>query len=226
MRRKNENLVNIKAQGVTLEGNLNIPGDAQGIVIFAHGSGSSRFSPRNQFVAHGLQQGGIATLLLDLLTFEEERVDVNTREYRFDIGLLAGRVVCATDWLLRQPETKDFRIGYFGSSTGAAAALIAAAQRVDKVDAVVSRGGRPDLAMTDIGKVRAATLFIVGGNDNPVIALNRDAFVRIRAEKRLEIIPGASHLFEEPGALGKVVRLARQWFQQHLTEGGGYQRAV
>lgn len=226
MRKKNENLVIIKAQGVTLEGNLNIPGDAQGIVVFAHGSGSSRFSPRNQFVAHGLQQGGIATLLLDLLTIEEERVDVNTREYRFDIGLLASRVVCATDWLLRQPETKDFRIGYFGSSTGAAAALIAAAERAESVAAVVSRGGRPDLAMTDIARVRAATLFIVGEKDSPVITLNRDAFVRIRAQKRLEIIPGATHLFEEPGALGKVVRLARQWFQQHLTAGGGYQRAV
>jgi putative phosphoribosyl transferase len=221
-----EHAANIVADGVTLEGNLSIPEGAQGIVVFAHGSGSSRFSPRNQLVALGLRQGGLATLLLDLLTPEEEKVDAKTRQYRFDIVLLAGRVVGVTDWLMKQQETQNLRIGYFGSSTGAAAALIAAAERPDSVVAVVSRGGRPDLAMADLGRVRAPTLLIVGGKDGPVIEFNKDALARIRAEKKLEIIPGATHLFEEPKALEKVVRLARQWFQQHLKAAGGYQRAV
>ncbi len=221
-----EHAVNIVADGATLEGNLSIPSGAQGIVVFAHGSGSSRFSPRNQFVARGLRQGGLATLLLDLLTTEEEKVDLKTSQYRFDVVLLAGRVVGATDWLLRQQETQDLRIGYFGSSTGAAAALIAAADRPDSVAAVVSRGGRPDLAMTDIGRVRAPTLLIVGADDGPVITFNKDGLARIRAEKKLEIIPGAGHLFEEPGALEKVVSLARHWFQRHLIHAGGSRRAV
>lgn len=224
--RLTEHAVSIVADGVTLQGILSIPRGAKGIVLFANGSGSGRFSPRNQFVARGLRQVGLATLLLDLLTTEEEKVDLKTSQYRFDVVLLAGRVVGATDWLLSQPETQDFRIGYFGSSTGAAAALIAAAERPDAVAAVVSRGGRPDLAMADIGRVRAPTLLIVGGDDGPVMIFNRDALERIRPEKKLEIIPGASHLFEEPGTLEKVVSLARRWFQQHLTSAGRYQRAV
>ncbi|MFZ0930102.1 MAG: dienelactone hydrolase family protein [Syntrophobacteraceae bacterium] len=223
-----EQTVQIIANETThiLEGNLSIPEGAEGIVVFAHGSGSSRFSPRNQFVARGLRQGGLATLLLDLLTIEEERVDMRTAQYRFDIVFLAGRVIGTTDWLLERPETRHLRIGYFGSSTGAAAALIAAAQRPDVVAAVVSRGGRPDLAMADIGRVKAPTLLIVGGDDTPVIKFNEEAFARIRVEKKLEIIPGANHLFQEPGALEKVVRLAHEWFQQHLTSAEEYQKAI
>ncbi len=228
MRKSKTNMkeVRIAADSATLEGQLSIPEEAQGIVVFAHGSGSGRFSPRNQFVAQGLLQGGLATLLLDLLTLEEERADARTAQYRFDTGLLAKRVVGTTDWLLRQSETRDLRIGYFGSSTGAAAALIAAAERPDFVSAVVSRGGRPDLAMNFLARVKAPTLLIVGGKDTPVITFNKDALTRIRAEKKLEIVPDASHLFEEPGALEKVVRLARNWFQQHLVSAGGYREVV
>jgi putative phosphoribosyl transferase len=221
-----ERAVKIMANDATLEGNLSIPEGARGTVIFAHGSGSSRFSPRNQFVAQGLHLGGFATLLMDLLTPEEERVDIRTRQYRFDIVLLAGRAIDAADWLLGQPETRDLPIGYFGSSTGAAAALIAAAERTDVIAAVVSRGGRPDLAMADIGRVKAPTLLIVGGNDTAVITFNEDALSRMRVEKKLEIVPGASHLFEEPGALEKVVSLASQWFQQHFAIAGDYREAV
>ena len=222
-----EHEIDIAADRIVLKGYLSVPDGAHGIVLFAHGSGSSRFSPRNQFVAQGLRQVGLATFLLDLLTTEEEKEDMYTRKYRFDIVLLAGRVVGATDWLLGQSETESLRIGYFGSSTGAGAALIAAAQRPDKVGAVVSRGGRPDLAMSDLGKVKAPTLLIVGGRDLPVIEFNKDALARIRSEKKLEIVPGASHLFEEPGTLEKVVSIARKWFVQHLTSSGGqYQEAV
>lgn len=216
----------VPADSVNLEGNLVIPKGAQGIVLFAHGSGSSRFSPRNQFVARGLHEGRLATLLIDLLTAEEERIDLRTRHLRFDIDLLARRVVGATDWLTEQPETRNLRIGTFGSSTGAAAALIAAAERPDSVGAVVSRGGRPDLAMPVLDLVKAPTLLIVGGDDVPVIALNREALAQLRGEKKLEIIPGATHLFEEPGALEEVVRLARNWFRQHLTSAEEYEKAV
>ncbi|MCI0394569.1 MAG: dienelactone hydrolase family protein [Chloroflexi bacterium] len=208
--------VRVEADSVTLEGNLGIPQGAEGIVLFAHGSGSSRRSARNQAVARTLRKGGLATLLFDLLTPEEEAIDLQTRHLRFDIDLLARRVVAATDWLLRQPGAADFGIGYFGASTGAAAALMAAAYRPDVVKAVVSRGGRPDLAMPILHQVEAPTLLIVGGEDIPVIGMNRTALVQLRTKKKLEIIPGATHLFAEPGALEEVARLAREWFQEHL----------
>lgn len=211
-------LVQVTTGSVTLEGNLGIPEGAKGIVLFAHGSGSSRFSPRNRFVAQMLREGGLATLLIDLLTSEEEAIDMRTRHLRFDIGLLAERLSSATDWLLGQPETRDLNIGYFGSSTGAAAALVAAPERPEVVGAVVSRGGRPDLAGDALPHVKAPTLLIVGGYDTVVIDLNKQAMAQMRAETKLEIIPGAGHLFEEPGALEKVAELARQWFQRHLTE--------
>jgi dienelactone hydrolase len=210
-------LVHVSAGQVTLEGNLEIPSGAQGIVLFAHGSGSSRFSPRNRFVARVLQEAGLATLLIDLLTSEEEAVDRRTRELRFDIDLLARRLVGATDWLDRQPETQELNLGYFGSSTGAAAALVAAPERVESVDAIVSRGGRPDLAGPVLNQVRAPTLLIVGGLDYQVRRLNERALDRIPAEKKIEIVPGATHLFEEPGALEQVARLASDWFQHHLV---------
>jgi dienelactone hydrolase len=211
-----ERLVEVMVDSVTLEGNLAIPEQAEGIVLFAHGSGSSRFSPRNQFVAEMLREGGLATLLIDLLTRDEDKIDQLTRQYRFDIDLLVDRLVGATDWLLQQPTTQHLRIGYFGSSTGAAAALIAATKRPDHIYAVVSRGGRPDLAASAIPQVKAPTLFIVGGADVPVISLNEQALKLLRVEKKLEIVPHATHLFEEPGALEKVAHLARQWFQSHL----------
>jgi dienelactone hydrolase len=195
---------------------LSIPHDAAGVVLFAHGSGSSRFSPRNRFVAAELQAGGMATLLMDLLTPEEEREDQITGRLRFDIGLLAERLVAATDWLAGQVDTKELPVGYFGASTGGGAALVAAAERPDAVGAVVSRGGRPDLAGDALPFVRAPTLLIVGGNDAPVIEMNRWAMARLRCEKQLRIVPGATHLFEEPGALEEVARLAREWFTRHL----------
>ena len=217
-----ERLVRIEAGQVTLEGNLSLPEEARGIVLFAHGSGSSRHSPRNRYVAQVLNEAKLATLLVDLLTPDEEAVDLRTAHLRFDIGLLAGRLVGATDWLTQYPDTRDLRIGYFGASTGAAAALVAAAQRPDAVGAVVSRGGRPDLAGPALTRVRAPTLLIVGGNDFEVIELNRRALALLRCEKRLEIVPGATHLFEEPGALEEVARLAREWFERYLmpTEAG------
>lgn len=211
-------LVSVMAGLVPLEGMLEIPAGAQGIVLFAHGSGSSRLSPRNRFVARALNKGGLATLLLDLLTAEEEEVDRVTAHLRFDITLLAQRLVGATDWLLKYPETRHLRIGYFGASTGAAAALVAASRRVDEVAAVVSRGGRPDLAGLALELVRAPTLLIVGGHDEPVIAMNEDAMRQLTAEKRLVIVPGATHLFEEPGTLEEVARLARDWFTHYLTQ--------
>ncbi len=210
-------LVRVSADEVTLEGMLDIPAGAQGIVLFAHGSGSSRHSPRNRYVAQALQQGGLATLLIDLLTMEEERVDQFTAHLRFDIPLLARRLVGTTDWLLQYPETRDLRIGYFGASTGAGAALVAAAERPAVVAAVVSRGGRPDLAGAALARVRAPTLLIVGGYDEPVIGMNEDALSQLTAEKRLTIVPGATHLFEEPGTLEEVARLARDWFVRYLT---------
>lgn len=212
-----ERLVQVPLGRVTLEGNLSLPEGASGVVLFAHGSGSSRHSPRNRYVAQILNQSKLATLLIDLLTREEEAVDMRTAHLRFDIGLLAKRLIGATDWLTQHPATRDLRIGYFGASTGAAAALVAAAERPDVVGAVVSRGGRPDLAGSALARVRAPTLLIVGGNDVPVIELNQAAFAQLRSEKRLVIIPGATHLFEEPGALDEVARLASEWFERYLV---------
>ena len=212
-----EHTVRVPAGQAVLEGSLAIPRDAEGMVLFAHGSGSSRHSPRNRYVAASLQQSGLATLLLDLLTPEEEAVDLRTRHLRFDIDLLAQRLVSTTDWLARERETLNLFIGYFGASTGAGAALVAAAERPEAVRAVVSRGGRPDLAGDALPRVRAPTLLIVGGDDVPVIGMNEDAMARIRAEVRLEIVAGATHLFEEPGTLEEVARLARDWFVQHLS---------
>src|SRR6266704_5352024 len=211
------NEVRVPAGRAMLDGNLTIVAQAKGLVLFAHGSGSSRHSPRNQFVASTLNQAGLATLLFDLLTPEEESVDVYTREHRFDIGLLAERLVYATKWAKQQKQTKDFRIGYFGSSTGGGAALVAAAELPDDIGAVVSRGGRPDLAGDALPKVKAPTLLIVGGVDHVVIELNEQARDQMRCEVKLEIIPDATHLFEEPGALEQVAKLASDWFLLHLS---------
>jgi dienelactone hydrolase len=204
-----ERHITIPLGKVRLEGNLILPEGGGAVVLFVHGSGSSRHSPRNRYVARVLNEGHLATLLMDLLTPEEEAIDAQTAQLRFDIGLLAERVVAATDWLVQYPALRNFSIGYFGASTGAAAALVAAVRRPDLVGAVVSRGGRPDLAGTALEQVRAPTLLIVGGNDLPVIELNREALARLRTEKRLVIIAGATHLFSEPGALDEVARLAR-----------------
>jgi dienelactone hydrolase len=213
-----ERLVRIPIGSIALEGNLNIAEGARSIVLFAHGSGSSRHSPRNRYVARVLRGAGLATLLVDLLTTREEAEDIHTGHLRFDIGLLAERLIGATDWLGQAPETASFRIGYFGASTGAAAALVAAAERPDAVGAVVSRGGRPDLAGTALPRVGAPTLLIVGGNDEPVITLNRQALAGLGArEKQLVIVPGATHLFEEPGALEEVARLATDWLTRYLS---------
>ena len=211
-----EQVVHLRLGSAELEGALSIPKEASGTVLFAHGSGSSRHSPRNRYVAQALYDGGLATLLIDLLTSAEEREDDRTARLRFDINLLAERVVAATDWLLQNAVMAHLRIGYFGASTGAAAALVAAAERQGQIGAVVSRGGRPDLAAPVLGRVQAPTLLIVGGRDAPVIEMNREAFAHLHAEKRLEIVPGATHLFEEPGALEKVAALAREWFLTHL----------
>lgn len=212
-----ERVVHIAVGPVTLEGNLRLPAEARGIVLFAHGSGSSRHSPRNRYVARLLNNANLATLLVDLLTAQEEAIDERTAHLRFDIGLLAQRLIGATDWLTQWPETRGLPIGYFGASTGAAGALVAVTERPQVVGAVVSRGGRPDLAGPALPSVRAPTLLIVGGNDLPVIELNRKALARLRCEKQIVIVPGATHLFEEPGALDQVARLAREWFEQHLT---------
>ena len=212
-----ERLVRIEAGSVLLEGNLSLPEGARGIVLFAHGSGSSRLSPRNRHVAKLLNQARLATLLVDLLSPEEEAVDLRTAQLRFNIGLLAERLVGITDWLVKEPDAQPLRIGYFGASTGAAAALVAAAERPKMVRAVVSRGGRPDLAGPALAHVEAPTLLIVGGNDLLVIELNRTALAQLRSEKRLVIVPGATHLFEEPGALDEVARLARDWFERYLA---------
>ena len=211
-------IVRVTAGSVSLEGNLTLPEAARGIVLFAHGSGSSRLSPRNRYVARILNEAKLATLLVDLLTPEEEAIDVRTAHLRFDIGLLAERLVGATDWLVQHPDTDQLRIGYFGASTGAAAALMAAVVRPDVVGAVVSRGGRPDLAGRALAQVRAPTLLIVGGHDVEVLELNRAALAQLRAEKELVIVPGATHLFEEPGALDQVAHLARDWFERHLRQ--------
>jgi len=216
-----ERVVAVRVGDATLEGALAVPVDARGIVLFAHGSGSSRHSPRNVYVAEELQAGGLGTLLLDLLTSSEEAVDLATRELRFDIGLLAERLVGAIEWLAEQETTRDLPLGLFGASTGAAGALVAAARRPDRVVAVVSRGGRPDLAGADLPSVKAPTLLIVGGNDPVVIDLNRRAMERMTAPLRLEIVPRATHLFEEPGTLEEVARLARDWFVEHLGDSSG-----
>jgi putative phosphoribosyl transferase len=210
-----ERAVKIEADDVVLEGNLVIPPDPRGVVLFVHGSGSSRKSPRNRYVAGVLNQASMATLLFDLLTREEERRDAPTAELRFDIGLLTERLMEATDWISEQPEFDELRIGYFGASTGAAAALVAAGIRAD-IGSVVSRGGRPDLAGPALPRVTAPTLFIVGGEDRVVFNLNKQAMAQMRCETRLEVIPGASHLFEEPGTLEEAARLARLWFEGHL----------
>jgi dienelactone hydrolase len=208
--------VRIPASGVLLSADLTIPRDAPGTVIFAHGSGSSRFSGRNRAVAATLQQRGYATLLLDLLTPEEEQEDEFTREFRFDIPMLARRLAGAADWVARHPTVRAFPMAYFGASTGAAAALVAAAVRPDGIVAVVSRGGRPDLAGEHLPAVRAATLLIVGGRDAEVLELNRRALAKLRAPKELTVVPGATHLFEERGALAQVAALAADWFDRYV----------
>jgi len=216
MKVSDERIVSVRAGDATLEGALVVPDGARGVVLFAHGSGSSRHSPRNVHVADELQAGGLGTLLLDLLTPTEEHVDLVTRELRFDIVLLAERLVGAIEWLSNQETTRTLPLGLFGASTGAAGALVAAARRPDRVGAVVSRGGRPDLAGADLPSVKAPTLLIVGGNDPVVIDLNRRAMARMTAPLQLEIVPRATHLFEEPGTLEQVARLARDWFVRHL----------
>lgn len=207
----------IPMDDVELNADLTLPSDPHGIVLFAHGSGSSRHSSRNKFVAKELNHAGLATLLFDLLTEEEEYEERNTRHLRFDIGLLAQRLVATTDWVRQQPGLQNLPIGYFGASTGGGAALVAATGRPTFVKAVVSRGGRPDLAGDALPRVQAPTLLIVGGNDEPVIKMNLDAMSQLRCQKQLRIVPGATHLFEEPGALEQVAQLAQQWFQGHLA---------
>lgn len=195
---------------------MTVPRGAPGVVLFAHGSGSSRHSSRNRFVARELQAAGLGTLLIDLLTAEEEAVDMRTTHLRFNIGLLAERLVSAMEWLAQQEDTRELRVGLFGASTGGGAALVAAAERPEMIGAVVSRGGRPDLAGPALPQVQAPTLLIVGGQDYPVIEMNRDAMANMRGQVRLDIVPGATHLFEEPGTLEQVARLAREWFGHHL----------
>jgi dienelactone hydrolase len=208
--------VRIAAGRASLDGDLVLPAEVAGVVLFAHGSGSSRMSSRNRYVAQELRRSRLGTLLMDLLTPEEEAVDARTAHLRFDIGLLADRLGAATDWLLADPRTRGLAIGYFGASTGGGAALLAAAERPETAAAVVSRGGRPDLAGDALPRVQAPTLLIVGGRDEPVIGMNREALARMRCEKRLEIVPGATHLFEEPGTLEEVARLAAAWFGRHV----------
>ena len=213
---RDEGLVRISIGAIALEGNLLIPEGGRGIVAFAHGSGSSRFSARNRAVAQSLRDAGIGTLLIDLLTQQEEMVDTRTAHLRFDIELLADRLVAATQWLARQPQTERLKLGLFGASTGGAAALVAASRIPDRIAAVVSRGGRPDLAGPALAHVQAPTLLIVGGDDKQVIGMNRQAAEQMNAPHRIEIIPGAGHLFEEPGALEEVARLASEWFGKYL----------
>jgi len=209
------NDIEIRSRGVRLSGDLIVPEDAQAVVLFAHGSGSSRHSPRNKFVARTFRAAGVGTVLFDLLTREEEAVDLHTAHLRFDIGLLAERLIGATEWIKR--ELDFFRIGYFGSSTGGGGALVAAAHLGDEIGAVVSRGGRPDLAGEALPRVTSPTLLIVGGLDYPVIEMNEAALARLRCEKELKVVPGASHLFEEPGTLEQVADLAAGWFSRHLN---------
>ena len=212
-----ERAVRVDSGRVPLEGDLNVPAHPRAVVLFAHGSGSSRFSSRNKRVATLFNETGFATLLIDLLTPGEDEIDAFTREYRFDIGRLAERLVGAVDWLARDPVTAKLPVALFGASTGGGAALVAAAEIPDRVAAVVSRGGRPDLAGAALTRVRAPTLLIVGGNDEPVIELNREALARLTAPARLELIQGATHLFEEPGALEEVARLATAWIETYAA---------
>jgi putative phosphoribosyl transferase len=216
MVREDEKNVRITSGKATINGNLEIPPGAKSIIVFAHGSGSSRFSPRNNYIAELMNRTDLATLLIDLLTTEEESIDEYTRQYRFDVDMLADRLIASTLWLKTTSITKNLSIGYFGASTGAAAALIAAAKQPQHINAVVSRGGRPDLAGELLTKVQAPTLLIVGGYDTEVLKLNKDALKLIRAEKKLEVVPGATHLFEEPGKLDEAAKLAINWFQKHL----------
>jgi pimeloyl-ACP methyl ester carboxylesterase len=208
----------IPLEDVTLGTTVSVPRRACGLVIFAHGSGSSRHSPRNQYVAGVLREAGLGTLLFDLLTAEEERGEAHTRHLRFNIPFLAERLVGVTRWALEQMKPRELNIGYFGSSTGAAAALVAAAELRDVIDALVSRGGRPDLAGDALEEMKAPTLLIVGGEDRDVITLNQGAYSRLHCEKAMRIIPGASHLFEEPGTLENVAETASEWFAQHLHQ--------
>ena len=216
--------VRIELDDAAIDGDLTLAADSS-IVVFAHGSGSSRHSPRNRHVAAQLHEDGLGTLLIDLLTAAEEEVDLRTRELRFDVALLARRLGGATDWLSRNEETASLRIGYFGASTGAAAALIAAADRPE-IGAVVSRGGRPDLAGAALGRVRAPTLLIVGGADVQVLEVNRRSLELLQAERRLEVVARATHLFEEPGALDQVAHLAGDWFSRYLAAGERAARAM
>ncbi|MYR45603.1 dienelactone hydrolase family protein [Streptomyces sp. SID5910] len=215
----------VPSDGTTLDGDLTVPTGARGTVLFAHGSGSSRLSPRNRAVAAGLRAAGFGTLLLDLLTEDEEREDAVTARYRFDIALLARRLADAVDWLGRRPDTAGLPVGLFGASTGAAAALIAAAERPRAVSAVVSRGGRPDLAGDALPLVAAPVLLVVGGDDETVLGLNREAARRLTPHHRIHVVPGATHLFPEPGALEEVTDVAADWFRDHLGEGAGGDRS-
>jgi dienelactone hydrolase len=215
---RSQQVVEIPVGSVALHADMMVPSSPQGLVIFAHGSGSSRFSPRNQQVAKSLQQRGFGTMLLDLLTPEEESVDQYTRQYRFDIRRLAARIEGATEWVRLAPEVSDVKVGYFGASTGAAAALVAAAERPGDVAAIVSRGGRPDLAGMALHRVTAPTLLIVGSADVDVVELNKDAKSRMTAVTDLKIVPGATHLFEEPGTLEEVERLAGDWFERYVKQ--------
>ena len=213
-----ENDMKIPVGNVVLMGNLNLPSDAKGVVLFAHGSGSGRYSPRNQYVAKEFNKAKIGTLLFDLLTSEEEEEDMETAEYRFNIPLLANRLIGATEWLKKDPLTRTCSYGYFGASTGAAAALIAAAKLPRDIAAVVSRGGRPDLAAEYLPQVGAPTLLLVGGADMEVIELNRQALDQMTAMKKLIIVPGATHLFEEPGTLEEVAKFSISWFLRYLAK--------
>ena len=215
-----EDEILIETSAAVLEGDLGLPKDTGAIVLFAHGSGSSRHSPRNRYVAQVLQSYGIGTLLFDLLTREEESVDEISGELRFDIPFLAGRLMDATRWLMQRPDLRHMKVGYFGASTGAAAALVAASEMQRVIGAVVSRGGRPDLAGDALPSVRCPTLLIVGGDDEPVIGMNQEALAQLLCEKKLVIVPGATHLFEEPGTLEQVAQLAADWFTKHLAKTG------
>jgi len=221
-----ERTVRVATGTAMLDATLALPQDVAGLVLFAHGSGSSRHSPRNRFVAGVLQDAGLGTLLLDLLTPDEERIDARTREQRFDIGMLADRLVGALWWVDTEDDLRGLPVGLFGASTGAAAALVAAARRTERVEAVVSRGGRPDLAAENLPDVEAPTLLIVGGEDETVIDLNQRAMDHMVAPTRLEIVAGATHLFEEPGTLEQVAELARDWFVDHLIPDEADERAT
>lgn len=213
---RKETALKIQVGNVVVEGDLSVPGGARGVVLFAHGSGSSRLSPRNQYVAREFNKAKIATLLFDLLTSQEEEEDMFTAEYRFNIDLLAQRLIGATQWLKESGKAGNLAVGYFGASTGAAAALIGAAKMPNDISAVVSRGGRPDLAADYLSQVKAPTLLLVGGLDTEVIELNKQAMAQITAQKELVIVPGATHLFEETGKLEEVAKFSAEWFQRYL----------